>query len=114
MSHRKPAAGHCRLTYDLAGLHTHGLLASTPGELAQIAENAENFDYVLNLATKVSESKEAFTDFKTEMFYSEVKDIPTLLLFPVVTLPKVMKLIFKDRQLDHAIRYFRISGEIPG
>lgn len=62
-------------------------LGLTAGDITALTENAANFDYLVNVAQQVSDSKQAFTDFKNDMFYGEPGFSPALPTFPTITTP---------------------------
>jgi hypothetical protein len=62
-------------------------LSVSASEITQLTNGAANFNYLLNAATQVSDSKEAFTDFKQNMFYGEVKGPSAPPVFPAIALP---------------------------
>lgn len=63
-------------------------LGLTAGDITALTENAANFDYLVNVAQQVSDSKQAFTDFKNDMFYGEPGFSPALPTFPTIVTPE--------------------------
>ncbi len=57
------------------------------GDLTALADNAANFNYLVNISQQVSDSRQAFSDFKNDMFYGEPGFSPALPTFPTITTP---------------------------
>lgn len=59
-------------------------------DITLLQESAANFNYLVNIAQTVSDTKEAFTDFKQEVFYGELYSEPVPPTFPVITPPETV------------------------
>lgn len=62
-------------------------LGLTNADITAVAANAQNLTYLVNISQTVTDSKEAFFDFKREMLYGEIASTPSLPTFPTITTP---------------------------
>jgi hypothetical protein len=62
-------------------------LGVTAAEVTKLNDGAQNFEYLMNLANQISDTKEAFTNFKNTMYYGEQAAQPAIPIFPIVAMP---------------------------
>lgn len=62
-------------------------LGLTAGDMTALAANVQNLTYLVNISQTVTDSKEAFFDFKREMLYGTIGSEPVLPTFPVLGTP---------------------------